>query len=324
MISSINFLTRFILSTILFISSSAFFISDKRFTDPPGPDAPKIFFPGIISDGLPNRDMAISPKKDEIFYTVQQRGGGISAIMSMKYVNGKWTSPEVAPFSGIYNDLEAAFSPDGNEIYFSSKRMIADTLSKNYDLYKVSRTKSGWSVPERLPSTVNTSEDEFYPSVSKTGNLYFTRNVGENKEDIMLARWKEGTYQQPESLPEAINSKGFEFNAYVDPSEKFIIFTGFRRKDDRGGGDLYISVKNAKNEWQPAENLGENINSTTLDYCPFMMPGENYLFFTSSRNVNKQPFTSSKNKKQIDQLLNSAGNGFDDIYWIEFKVPEIR
>jgi hypothetical protein len=41
----------------------------------------------------------------------------------MRKENGKWSEPEVAPFSGTYRDLEATFTADGKTIFFSSDRL---------------------------------------------------------------------------------------------------------------------------------------------------------------------------------------------------------
>ena len=79
-----------------------------------------MFAPNIISDEFGNRDMAISPKGDEIFYTMQFNYGMLSTILYAKKVGGKWTAPEVADFCGKYKDLEPAFSYDGTKLYFSS------------------------------------------------------------------------------------------------------------------------------------------------------------------------------------------------------------
>jgi len=43
-------------------------------------------------------------------------------------------------------------------------------------------------------------------------------------------------------------------------NEKFIIFSVYGRKDDNGGGDLYVNRKNENGEWMKA-NPGITINS---------------------------------------------------------------
>ena len=165
---------------------------------------------------------------------------------------------------------------------------------------------------------VNSEQDEFYPSVTKSGNLYFTTQIetGKGKEDIVVCELKNGHYLPPVSLSESINSKGYEFNAFVDPDEQYILFSSFGRNDDMGHGDLYLSVKK-DNAWQPAVNLA-NLNSNALDYCPFVTWDKKYLFFTSSRASYKSPFSKRQSIEDLKKGLSDPGNGFDDIYWVRF------
>jgi len=283
------------------------------------PDKPTLFAPGVISDGFANRDFVISPDDNEIFYTLQQRDL-VSVIMYAHKIKGKWSTPQVAEFSGIYNDLEPAFTADGNRLFFSSNRAItaSDSIG-DYNIWYIDKENGSWSSPVALGPQVNTTKDEFYPSLAKNGNLYFTTQLesGKGKEDIVVSAWKNGEYLAPVSLPDAINTKNFEFNAFVDPDEQFIIFSSFGRSDDVGRGDLYISVKKA-GVWQPALNLGIKINSPSLDYCPFVTWDKKYLFFTSSRTSFKAPFNKRQSAAELKKNLQSAGNGLDDIYWMRF------
>lgn len=284
---------------------------------------PKLFAPGIISDGMANRDFAISPDDNEIFYTIQAKDFLASTIIYCKKVNGKWGKPEVASFSGKYKDLEATFSPDGTKVYFSSNRPSSVTDSTDdFDIWYVTKEKGVWGNAVRLDDNVNSSKDEFYPSITKSGNLYFTLEAenGKGKEDIVVCNWVNGAYHKPESLPEAINTKGYEFNAFVDPDEKFILFTGYGRAGGLGGGDLYLSKKDAAGNWQQTVQLPSSINSNKIDYCPFVTRDKKYLFFTSSRAGEDLPFKTNKNFAQIKTLLNAAGNGYDDIYWVSFEA----
>ena len=136
---------------LLLISSFAFSQTNKPsiktgllFDQPPPGNSPTLFAAGIVSDEYGNRDMAISPAEDEIFYTIQYRGFTISVIMQSKKINGKWSKPEVAPFSGQFSDLEPAFSPDGSRLYFSSNRPVSGTGKKDFDIWYIEREKGIW------------------------------------------------------------------------------------------------------------------------------------------------------------------------------------
>jgi acetyl esterase/lipase len=289
---------------------------------------PKLFAPGRVSDGMSNRDMAISPAGDEYFYTVQAAYGQVSMLLTMHFIpraggaGGTWSGPEVAPFSGKYGDLEPAFSASGDSLYFASNRPAnGGSELKDYDIWMVKKSNGKWGEPTRLDSTINTSKNEFYPSVARNGNLYFTRNIenGKGNEDIVVSEWKNGRYQPVNSLPDAINSDKAEFNAYVDPDEKFLLFSSFGRKDDLGGGDLYLSCKNEQGEWMPAVHFDSTINSEAIDFCPYVSPDKKYFFFTSGKMTSEQPFAKPLHFRGLRQLLEGPGNGLNDIYWMEWK-----
>ena len=89
---------------------------------------PEIFAPGIVSTGLYERDLAISPDGKEIYYTVRYRKNHKDkfAIIVVKQKNGIWSEPEVASFSGKYFDMEPYIQPDGKKMFFTSKRPLPD------------------------------------------------------------------------------------------------------------------------------------------------------------------------------------------------------
>ena len=287
------------------------------------PSLPEIFEAGIISTGLSERDFALSPDETEIFYTVQSPQGIFQTILyAKKDKEGRWSNPAVASFAGKYSDLEPAFSIDGKKIYFSSNRPISGNRIKDFDIWVVEKENDKWGEPKNIGIPVNTSEDEFYPSITKSGNLYFTaaykNAVG--KEDIYLATWKNGIYSEPVPMDTAINSKMYEFNAFVSRDEDLIIFTSYGRKDDKGRGDLYMCTKDVTGKWQPAKNLAL-LNSDKLDYCPFVSPDKKILFFTSEKNGLKKSFEGEPVKiEELVKSFTSPQNGGGDIYWVSLEA----
>lgn len=283
---------------------------------------PVLFAPGLISDEFGNRDMAISPSGDELFYTLQYHSGrSFSTIMYCKKINDKWSKPEVAMFCGIYNDLEPSFSPDGKRLYFVSNRPLHDSSSKSkdFDIWYIQKQNNNWSNPQNSGWPINSPKDEYYPSIVNSGNIYFTRNMGASDEDIVVCKFNENRYDTAISLPSAINTNGGEFNAFVDSEENFIIFTGYKRKNNYGSGDLFISFRK-NDEWTEAENLGDKVNGAGLTYCPYVTSDKKYFFFASSRGSFKSPFPKVQHKKDLEKLMHSPLNGWDNIYWMDART----
>ena len=306
---------------LFFLPLSAFAQVSLSFE--PVPHTPQLFGEGIISTLLSERDMALSPDGNELLYTVQVPAAGIAVIVSCtKNAKGAWQSPQVASFSGQYSDLEPAFSADGKKLFFASNRPVQGNQPKDFDIWYTEKVKGQWSTPVNIGSPVNTTANEFYPSVAKNGNLYFTATYkkGVGQEDIYLAKWENGKYLEPVALDTGVNSPLYEYNAFVSPDEDFILFTSYGRKDDKGRGDLYISLKNATGNWQPAVHL-DLISSDKADFCPFVSFDKKILFFTSER----QNIPSYQTGKPVDmsalrKIAETIENGNTNIYWISFDA----
>jgi Tol biopolymer transport system component len=238
----------------------------------------------------------------------------------MEKMENGWSTPEILPISGVYQDIEPFFTPDGNRLYFASNRPISQDSSRNdYNLWYADKLADGWAPPVALDTIINTRGDEFYPSLSSRGNLYFTasRNDGPGLEDIFLAEYSNGKFQNPVPLDSAINSTKYEFNAYISPAEDLIIFSSYGRSDGMGGGDLYFSTKSDNGNWMEAKNMGALVNSEKLDYCPFVDWERNNFYFTSDRAMVPEHRLTSVT--ELVDVSNSILNGHGNIFRVSLE-----
>lgn len=271
------------------------------------------------------RDFALSQNQQEAYFTIQSPFEELGAIACMMLVDGKWSAPVLVNFTGKYRDIEPFLSADGLRLYFSSNRPLSDndsaTSPKDYDIWYVERANltTNWSPPINLGQPVNTAFDEFYPSLSKNKNLYFTA-VGPNstgEDDIYFSKWDGKKYSIPAPLGTSINTEGYEFNAYISPDEKFLLYTIYGAKDGLGSGDLYVSVMDRKGNWEKAVHLGKEINSKYMDYCPFVDITNGVLYFTSKRsNIENRYYTSIDD---FSKEIMRYDNGFSRIYKVSIK-----
>lgn len=281
---------------------------------------PKVFLQLPDFKNINVRDMAISPTNDEIFFTLDAPKNAFRTILTSKKVNGKWSEFTIASFSGKYHDIEPAFSPDGKQLFFASKRPIGNETApkKDYDLWVVTSENGEWRNPTRLPETINTDKNEYYPSIATNGNIYFTaeRSDAKGKEDIYKSEFTNGSYQTPVSLGAGVNTKTYEYNAYVSPDESFIVFGSYGRKGSLGRGDLYISFRK-DGIWKDAVHLGKLVNSDQIDYCPFVSFDKKYFFFTSEKNT-IQPTYKNMSMRKLKEVMNDGSNGTSKIYYLSF------
>lgn len=287
-------------------------------------DIAKLFSPDIISTNHHERDFTISPSGNELFYSLVLPDYSFSTIIYLYYDGAFWSQPKVAPFSGAYDDLEPAFSPDGKKVFFISKRPLnADDKTEDWNIWFVEKAQGGWSNPIPIGPSVNSEGNEYYPSVTNEGHLYFTavREESYGKEDIYFSRFENGIYTEPLNVGPSINSGSNEFNAFIAPDESYLIFSSIGRDNGYGGGDLYISHRINDTTWGQAKNMGDKINSDQLDYCPFVTADGKYLFFTSQRVDPEIQASRAKNYEKVIQLMDGIENGTGNIYWANFN-PE--
>lgn len=274
---------------------------------------------------FPNvRDIAISSEGDEIYFSVQSYVDEVSFIAFSKKLNDSWMEPEIVNFSGKYFDIEPFLAHDGLKLYFASNRPLKESEGepKDFDIWYVERNDNGsdWSNPINVGAPINSDSDEFYPSIAYNNNFYFTCNERstKGKDDIFVSYWKGDKYLEPVSLSDSINTDGYEFNAFIAPDDSYIIFTAYQRKDGFGSGDLYISYKISDSTWTKAKNLGHEINSDKMDYCPFVDVNNN-LYYTSKRSSVNNPVKTLSSMRNFFNELNRYDNGLSRIYKTTLK-----
>lgn len=285
--------------------------------------AENAFLPKVMNQFPRVRDLAISPDGKEIYFSTESYRQDFAAIMVIKKADGNEAKPQVVSFSGKYRDIEPHFSQDGKKLFFASNRPknASDTAPADYDIYVVERNGSGWGEPKNLGLPINTEKNEFYPSVTTYGDLYFTAQYDQclGREDIYVARW-DGTssYDAIECLGPGINSPYYEFNAFVDPNDEYIIFTAYGRPDDMGGGDLYISYRDKNGNWGGSVNMGPEINTPGLDFCPFVDNEGKYLYYTSDYSEVRKFYTEALDYSKLKEELFQYKNGLGKIYKVPF------
>lgn len=276
-----------------------------------------------LNQFLSVRDFCISKNGEEVFFTVQSPDENISRIAVIQVIDGVWLKPELLAFNDENRYLEPFLSDDGLRLYFVSDRPNGEkNEERNFDIWYVERSDRSattWSEPKNLGKPVNSKNNEFYPTLSSNGNLYFTMDVPDSgrKDDIYFCKWNGKKYEEPVLLSDSINSKGYEFNAFISKDEQFLLYTKYNAEGGYGSGDLYIARKDAKGNWTKAVNLGNTINSKFMEYCPFYDQTTQTLYFTSKRNsIEAKDF---KTLEEFEKYLESGENGLSKGYKVRIE-----
>lgn len=288
---------------------------------------PKMVGPGIISTAAFEGHASITPDGTELYYAIYSNDHAYSTIAYSSLVNGVWTTPKIAPFSGRWSDGSPALSPDGNRLYFSSKRPLPGRDSINSsDLWFVERAAGkAWGSPVHLGESINTPYYEFSPSVDQQGNLYFcsSKPGGFGDLDVYYAEREGDSWKEPILLGEAINSEYHEGNVGISPDGQWLFTMIQHKPGDLGYDDIHYSFKRG-DKWLPSKNLGTTVNTYTYDFSPKVSPDGKTLYFSSRLNrdfaQSKEPYTY----ETFQAYLNGPLNGFGNIYQIALDQLDLQ
>ncbi|TPW16852.1 MAG: Xaa-Pro aminopeptidase-like protein, partial [bacterium] len=234
-------------------------------------------------------------------------------IWVTQFVDGHWAEPRVAPFSGTHRDADPFITADGRRLYFISDRPVDGKAREDMDIWVMHRTDGGdWGEPTNLGAPVNSTGNEWFPTVASGGNLYFgsDRPGGYGVTDLYRVPHTTGGYAGVENLGSGINSAADEYEGCIAPDESFLVFMAAGRPDSRGGADLYISF-NEKKAWSAPRNLGPVINRPAMEISACLSPDGKYFFFSSCRWADGVPL-----KERPDR----AQNGLGDIYQMDLEA----
>ena len=248
------------------------------------------FSVGLVSSAQVEYGCTFSNDGTEVYFSRSQQSWGSpdmkSTIYYSRQIDGQWTSPEIASFSGEYDDSDPYLITDGRQILFISLREV-DGHDASPDIWVVYRNNdNSWGEPERLPEPITSAAREYSPKLDSKGNLYFAsdRPGGYGQGDIYICHKLYGSFQAPVNLGNTINQKGGEWNLEISDDGEVLIFEASGRAQNLSPyGDLYISFKK-DNTWSVPQNL-EELNSTGSDLSPELTLDNEYLFFSSSDSL---------------------------------------
>jgi peptidoglycan-associated lipoprotein len=205
------------------------------------------------------------------------------------------------PINTIYSDYSPALGLNDSMIIFASDRresggtMVSTQTGANAtDMYAYQFNGNEWEkidIMKMMPKINSNFPD--LPGCFAKGytKFYFTRcdlvtSKGEAKFincGIYVANKKsDSTWTEPILLNENINPKG-EWNAYPSVSpDGLIMFFASRRTGGFGDSDIWYSTSTGKEDWGPAVNAGNKVNTFFNDRNPNYYAKEGILFFSSN------------------------------------------
>ena len=194
------------------------------------------------------------------------------------------THPIKGNINAIHNEGTATFSSDGKLMIFT-RNSKKKNESGYYDLklFAADNNNGKWTNVRELPlNSFNYSTS--HPSLSADGNrLYFAsdRPGGYGGMDIYVSEWIDNRWHEPINLGARVNSASQELFPFVNELEEVY----FSSSDAQGQGrlDIYVTKKQADDNWTAKQNLGIPFNSPFDDFGFYMNKDGSQGYFTSNR-----------------------------------------
>ena len=251
------------------------------------------FAPGIVARADTEESMiTVSPDGSELFWGVSEMWfpmSRVSEIWTARYRKGKWGGRRRVAFATGYSDGDPFISYDGKQIFFASLRPVGGPR-KDFELFVVDRTATGYGAPRHVGRTVSSPGDELYPSVAGDGTLYFGSERSGQWGIYRARKNADGKYGEPELLPAPVNIPGvWSFNPFISRDGRTLLFTSLNRPGGLGIGDIWHASLGASGEVISVKNLGPLVNSASDDFHPTLSPDGKALFFMRRDHGSKTP-----------------------------------
>ena len=184
-------------------------------------------------------------------------------------------------------DLEyyPSLTIDGKKLVFT--RRVNSSIGKGKEEFFESDLINGnWTSAKLLEGNISTGANNGgADNISQDGKWIVFAGCnfpdGLGSCDIYISFLTKQGWSTPENLGPNINSEYWETSPSLSPDKKDLYFSssvpgGF------GGSDIWVCHRNANGKWEPAQNLGAEINTSGNEGSPFIHADNQTLYFNSN------------------------------------------
>jgi hypothetical protein len=250
---------------------------------------PAWFVPGDLADAV---SPAFTPDGNTVYFMRGTEQG--ATVMVSHRSDGRWSTPQVASFSGHWRDGDPGMAPDGSFLVFASNRPATadgqpiDAVrngqrhpGQGMNLWRVTRQGDGWGAPERLPDVVNTCSTTFAPSVAADRSIYYIGCAPDGVLRPMRAVFEDGRYASAYAV--GVGDKDAQIrDVAIAPDRSFMVFS--IKHDAKQPYRLAIAFHTAHN-WSEPQDLGDAVNGATANMGSQLGCDHRTLYFSSNRDL---------------------------------------
>ncbi|TVQ17009.1 MAG: hypothetical protein EA361_03240 [Bacteroidetes bacterium] len=227
-----------------------------------------------------------------------------------------------------YDDYSPLLSPDGNTMYFTSRRPLGrnprqDRVDHKYfeNIYYSRKSGDSWMAAQPLEGRINTRTHEATAGISPEGEtLYIYR--GDKGGDLFFSRKDNDSWAKPRRLPRTITSRGNQETSIAFTSDGRRVFFISDRPGGFGGKDIWTATLDQRGRWTEPTNLGSTINTPYDEESLYLAPDDVTLYFSSQGHNTMGGFdifkTQYRNGRwtQPENLGHPINTPGDDLFFV--------
>ncbi|WP_192820085.1 OmpA family protein [Rufibacter sp. LB8] len=174
---------------------------------------------------------------------------------------------------------------DEDVFIYTSRRKNNKARGTDEDLYFSKYENGFWTAAQSFGKPINSIYNEGSACLSRDGKTMFFARCDSpdgfgNCDLYQAVKLADGSWGQIKNLGASVNSKAWDSQPSLSPSEDTLYFAS-----DRIGGfglsDIYFTAKLRNGMWGPAQNLGPVVNTRESEVSPYFHPLHQVLYFSS-------------------------------------------
>jgi outer membrane protein OmpA-like peptidoglycan-associated protein/Tol biopolymer transport system component len=166
-----------------------------------------------------------------------------------------------------------------------SKMIFTRRVNSDEDFYESDFIDGKWSEAKPLGGKVNTNLNEGAQNISQDGQLLIFTGCnypeGQGSCDLYFSVKRNNGWSEPQNLGPVVNTDFWESSPSLSPDKRDLYFAS-SRAGGFGGRDIWVTHRLPSGKWSMPENLGEAVNTSGDESCPFMHADNQTLYFNSN------------------------------------------
>lgn len=166
-----------------------------------------------------------------------------------------------------------------------SKMIFTRRVANDEDFYESDLVNGKWNKAQPLGGKVNTNLNEGAQNISQDGQLLVFTGCnypeGQGSCDIYFSIKTKNGWSEPQNLGPLVNTDFWESSPSLSPDKRDLYFAS-SMPGGIGGRDIWVTHRLSGNKWSRPENLGETVNTSGDESCPFIHADNETLYFNSN------------------------------------------